>query len=209
MSCALGIDIGTSTIKVILIDKESGSISQEAVEPLPSKHAEVSDISGARERRVEDIWCILCRVVRALDASKLQRVCAIGICGQMHGCILWNDGVKRLGEAEDLALVPGSCSHLVTWQDGRCSGDFLSSLPATRQPVAVSAGYGCATLAWLQRHQPRVLEGFTRAGTIMDLVVWLLCSQEETSSARVLMSAQNATSWGYFDIKKMQWETSL
>ena len=205
-SYVLGIDIGTSSIKVILVEKEGGSVSEVQSLPLPSKHAEVPDIPGAQERKVEDLLKCLDEVMGALDSSKLQAVCAIGVCGQMHGCVLWND---ELHYPTVEPITAPSCSNLITWQDMRCTPDFLSSLPTTRQPMAVSAGYGCPTLAWLQRHRLREVEGFTRAGTIMDMVVWLLCSPLGESRMPVLMSAQNAASWGYFDIKRMQWETDL
>lgn len=200
-SYVLGIDIGTSTVKVVLTETERGTVSQEASQALPSEHAEVPDITGAQERKVADILCCLEKVMKPLDASKLECVCAVGVCGQMHGCVLWNDALQYDSAIAEL------CSNLITWQDARCSPEFLSSLPASRQPVAVSAGYGCATLAWLQLHQPGVLDSFTRAGTIMDLVIWLLCSSGKTQPA--LMSTQNAASWGYFDMKRMQWETDM
>lgn len=206
-SHVLGVDIGTSSVKVVLVEKERGSVSGVQSLPLPSQHAEVPGIPGAHERSVEHILKCLDEVVGALDDSKLQHVCAIGVCGQMHGCVLWND--KLHYPAMEPIMTPPSCSNLITWQDMRCTPDFLSTLPTTRQPMEVSAGYGCATLAWLQRHHPREIEGFTRAGTIMDLIVWLLCSPLGESRPPVLMSAQNAASWGYFDIKRMQWETDL
>ena len=34
--------------------------------------------------------------------------------------------------------------------DGRCTGEFLSFLPATEQPTKISTGYGCAS--WLQKN---------------------------------------------------------
>ena len=199
-SFVLGLDLGTSSVKAILIEQSSGEVSQEASRSLSSEHVWVPDVPNARERTVEEILSRLDDVMRTLDDSRLRRVGAVGVCGQMHGCVLWKDEVQPLSKP----YRTGSTSNLITWQDGRCSPEFLSSLPPTRQPVAVSTGYGCATLAWLQRHQPGQLRSYSRAGTIMDLVVWLLCSPEKTQ-----MSAQNATSWGYFDMKQMQWEIDV
>lgn len=207
-SYLLGLDIGTSTIKAVLVDREDGRVSQESFQPLGSKHADVPLINGAKERKVIEIWTCLETCLRALDSSKLQDVCAVGICGQMHGCILWKDEAGHLDPNDTtMALANGNCSNLVTWQDERCTQSFLSSLPKTRQPVSVSPGYGCATLAWLQQYQKETVEGFSRAGTIMDFVVWRLCSTPEQPA--VVMSPQNATSWGYFDARKMQWELDL
>ena len=215
-SFLLGIDLGTSTIKGILIEKEGGRVSQNVSRPL-GKHETATEVPSARERRVEDILSCLETVMAALDASKLQRVCGIGICGQMHGCTMWKDSLKLDGAGSAThCLSQQTCSNLVTWQDGRCSPEFLSSFPATRQLVPVSSGYGCATLAWFHHHQPTFLQRFSKAGTIMDLLVWLLCSakreegeEEEEEAQPVLMSAQNAMSWGYFDVKTMEWERNL
>lgn len=220
----LGLDLGTSTVKGILIEGEGGEVSEEASRSL-SREGVVAPagVPGAQERRVEEIWTCLEVVLGALDASKLQRVCAIGICGQMHGCVLWKDEIipellkKRSLSSSSAAESVSStcCSNLITWQDGRCSQDFLASLPATQQRTAVSAGYGCATLAWLRHYQPEVIRHFTRAGTIMDLVSWVLCSFRrdeggtESQPGPVVMSSQNAVSWGYFDTKEMQWELDV
>lgn len=44
---------------------------------------------------------------------------------------------------------PGAVSHLVTWQDGRCSSGFLASLPQPESHLRVASGFGCATIFWL------------------------------------------------------------
>lgn len=209
-SFVLGLDIGTSTIKAVLVDREKEGVCQESFQPLGSKHVDVPGVIGAKERTVSDIWTALETCLRGLDASKLQNVCTVGVCGQMHGCVLWREEAGHFTSGDDnhnqVLSGNSNCSNLVTWQDERCSPSFLSSLPETRQAVAVSAGYGCATLAWLQKNQREVINRFSRAGTIMDFVVWRLCSAPE---GNVVMSPQNAASWGYFDAGKMQWELDL
>lgn len=205
MSVVLGIDIGTSTVKVILVDQESDEVIQESSHSLGSKHAEVRDIKGACEQTLENIWTSLETCMKSLDTHKLQQVCAIGVCGQMHGCMLWKDSLQPL--TCDFSASTELCSNLITWQDSRCSAEFLSSLPPTQQSIQVSAGYGCATLAWLQKHRPHIIQQFNRAGTIMDFVVWALSSAGKEMG--VVMSSQNAAFWGYFDTDKMAWELDL
>ena len=121
----------------------------------------------------------------------------------MHGCTLWKGAQPFFLEGQLRCAEAGSCTNLVTWQDGRCTPKFLASLPQTKQAISVSAGYGCATLAWLQEFQSDVLWAYDRAGTIMDLIVFALCGD----IGKVTMSAQNATSWGYFDIHRREWES--
>ena len=80
----------------------------------------------------------------------------------MHGVMYWSS------ESPD-----STCSQLITWQDRRCSSEFLSALPpsSSSSPYPLSTGYGCATTAWMAREGPRgFLDRFDRAGNIMDFV---------------------------------------
>ena len=205
MSYILGIDIGTSTIKAVLTD-ETGEIHQESFKSLSSRHVELKGVEGGDERRVDEILITLEACMNGLDPNSLQHVCAIGICGQMHGCVLWKNDAEFFISNHPTSL---SCSNLITWLDRRCTKDFLSSLPKTHQPLPVSTGYGCATLAWLQAHQPGTIKRFDKSGTIMDMIVWGLCTMDGNGTESVVMSSQNATSWGYFDVDRLEWEIDM
>ena len=198
----LGIDVGTSTIKVVLVSKVHLRVVQEKCKSLGS-HLRVQ-IADAFERSADEIFSCVEDCIRSFSPDSLKRVFSIGVCGQMHGCVLWKSTGVFFRDGY-LHYEQEACSSFVTWQDGRCTTDFLSSLPLTRLPIRISAGYGCATLAWLQKFQPEIVRKFDRAGTIMDLLVCALCGDP----ANVVMSAQNAASWGYFDIDKMAWEKDL
>jgi len=209
MALALGIDIGTSRVKTVLVNKKTEEVCQESFEGISSEHLKV-EIPAAKERKVEDILIALGSCMKDLESAKmLDQVNCIGICGQMHGCVLWNDDFN-LDLEHLISLEHGdlSCSNFITWQDGRCSSDFIMSLPSSEVTPSVSTGYGCATLFWLQRHRPELVAGFNRAGTIIDLVVWGLC-KTCTGCPVVTMSSQNATSWGYFNSSKGEWEREL
>lgn len=49
--------------------------------------------------------------------------------------------------------------------------------------------------------RPEKLQKYDRCGTVQDLVVSLLCDQDD-----VRMSTQNAASWGYFLTNTKQWD---
>ena len=61
-----------------------------------------------------------------------RRVVHIGVCGQMHGVMLWRSGEAWSRNARDQLVVGTNISSLYTWQDGRCSPDFLRTLPFPR-----------------------------------------------------------------------------
>ncbi len=193
MECVLGIDVGTSRVKCALVNTAGLSILQESSVDLGE--LQTSSVTGASERSVAGIQSSLESCLDKFDTALLTSVRAIAVCGQMHGCLLWSSTNEQ------------TPSNLITCQDGRCDTNFLSSLPQTRQPVAISSGYGCATLAWLQRHCPEQLKGYDRAGTIMDYVVWALVGDDDRGV--LMMSNQNAAGWGYFDQANMSWETDL
>lgn len=208
--CLLGIDVGTSRVKTVLVDKTKLDLLQEISEPLGDH--EYSDVQGASERAVREIFSLLNSCLEQLNPSLLSHVSSIGLCGQMHGCVLWDSKSETgcLGNGQFGFTESQGYSHFFTWQDGRCSEDFLSSLPKSSQKIPISSGYGCGTLAWLYRFQPERLASYDRAGTIMDLIVWSMCCEPDRGSkGRVLMSAQNAASWGYFDVSRMCWEVEM
>ena len=204
----LGVDIGTSTVKAVLVERGALRIVQEHSVSL-GDHVIDAAAPNAYERSVEDVLsnCLEACLGRFLPET-LASVCAIGVCGQMHGCVLWTGELNAFADGKldfTRSGLDHRCSNLVTWQDGRCTTEFLASLPVSQLPIAISGGYGCATLSWLARHQPDILRQFDRAGTIMDLLVWALCG----GGGRVRMSAQNAASWGYFDVSKGIWELEM
>ena len=214
----LGIDIGTSTVKAALLHKSNLKLVDKAEKSKSLGPHLIVPEENAYERGVHEIITCLDECLASLDSALLQNVVSIGVCGQMHGCVLWSNGKAFISLKDGILRVgdPSSCSSLITWQDGRCSPEFLSSLPKTGQPTPISTGYGCATLAWLKRFKPELIEQFDRAGTIMDLIVWALCGghctsegEEEEMGKNVVMSAQNANSWGYFDITKIEWELEM
>lgn len=84
----------------------------------------------------------------------------IGICGQMHGVMLWSN--KEDKKAWDCIETYMGCrfeipkenvSALYTWQDTRCERSFLDTLPVPQCHLPTYSGYGCATLFWITRNR--------------------------------------------------------
>ena len=195
----LGIDIGTTSIKASLLSHNT----REVIESVRREtNANISDKNTSfEEQDVTKILSVLQHALGQLSPQLLARVNRIGICGQMHGCVLWKRGYCM---AKSWDTSKNNASNLITWEDRRCTNEFLATLPLTQTDVAISTGFGCASLFWLQRNYPSLLERYDCAGTIMDFIVCLLCQLEEPC-----MSSQNAVSWGYFDVENMKWELDL
>ena len=185
----LGIDIGTSSVKAVLI--KENTVIEEHSEPTNAQIA--SEVEGGDEQNVQKIFDTLERVLQKFPTELLKSVSRLGICGQMHGVVLWKDNVK-LSEKGQIN-VASDVSSLITWQDNR---KFLSYTAES-----LCSGYGCTSIYWLYKYQPHILAYYTRAGTIMDLLVYILCNNDD-----VIMTSHNAYSWGCFDIESNQWEVS-
>ncbi|KAG7515183.1 sedoheptulokinase [Solea senegalensis] len=197
----LGVDVGTTSVKAILLDSDSRVVV--ATHAL-STDSDTIDNSGtkAKEQDTGLIIDALNRCVASLPRDKLQRVLSIGVCGQMHGVLLWK--AQSCDWSSGDFFTTRDTSQLITWQDGRCSSDFLTSLPKPDSHLSVATGFGCATIFWYMKHRPEFLEDFTVAGTIQDYVVSVLCGLD-----RCVMTPQNAASWGFFNTTTNQWNIDI
>ena len=194
----LGIDIGTSTVKACVVERNNERIVCEFTSA--SNSSVQSDVPKGDEQSVEKILTCIDACVDQIADKLLARVVCVAICGQMHGCVLWKGDHLH----PDSFTVHNETTNLITWQDGRCTEEFLHTLPKTTQYTKLSTGYGCASLAWLQSHRPSLLAQYDTAGTIMDLFVCKLCGLPKP-----VMTTHNANSWGYFDLQSNQWELEL
>lgn len=193
----LGVDVGTTSVKAVLLDPRT----RTAVETqcLPTE-AEITDTSSgkAKEQDPGRIIDALNRCVSLLSADARHRVRAVAVSGQMHGLLLWKPetGCDWSGDT----FTPLDTSQLITWQDRRCDSAFLSTLPLPQSHVSVATGFGCATIFWFLKHRPDFLQSYLAAGTVQDYVVSMLCGLDQC-----VMTPQNAASWGFYDSTSNQW----
>ncbi|XP_066419537.1 sedoheptulokinase isoform X2 [Molothrus aeneus] len=156
-TCVLGIDLGTTSVKAALVTgTERGLALAQSCSRETQAH---SDSPGAApqgmEQDVQKIIRALNECLAALPQQQLQQVTHIGISGQMHGVVFWKSdkGCKWSESGPGPAFEADKVSHLVTWQDGRCSPTFLTSLPLPQSHVSLATGFGCATVFWYSRNR--------------------------------------------------------
>ncbi|XP_065388686.1 sedoheptulokinase isoform X2 [Macaca fascicularis] len=209
----LGIDLGTTSVKAALLraapNEPSGFVVLASCARAARAEAAVESAGAGPQGREQDVSRILQALhqcLAALPRQQLRSVVGIGVSGQMHGVVFWKTGQGCEWIEEGIAPVfePRAVSHLVTWQDGRCSSEFLASLPQPKSHLSVATGFGCATIFWLLKHCPEFLKSYDAAGTIHDYVVAMLCGLP-----RPLMSDQNAASWGYFNTQSQSWNVEI
>ena len=195
----IGIDLGTTSVKVALINKHSFKIHTSPTWSVESKADVISSAEpSGHEQDPDRILAALRDCLSRIPNELLKGVVEIAVSGQMHGVMMWRweDNMEDSSDLEQPSVV----SPLYTWQDGRCSKEFLASLPPTGTHLSLATGFASATLFWLVRHEPGSLEIYDCAGTVHDYLVAMLCRRN-----RPVMSVHNAASWGYFDTITRTW----
>lgn len=137
----LGIDIGTSSVKAVLVD-DSGTVAGQATAPLTVSRPH----SGWSEQNPADWWTATNRTVTALESQRRRQVRAIGLSGQMHGATLL--------DAADRPLRPA-----ILWNDGRSAAQCAAlerAVPASRHITGNLAmpGFTAPKLLWVKQHEP-------------------------------------------------------
>lgn len=144
MSQLLSIDLGTSSVKVLLAS-DKGEILSQGLAEYPIHRPQ----SGWAEQNPSDWWRATTSAVhsalRELGRRPSLSIAAIGLSGQMHGTVLLDKNDQPLGQA-------------VIWSDRRSRQqvqeitDLVGKerlIELTGSPVAT--GFQAATLRWIQQ----------------------------------------------------------
>lgn len=136
----LGIDLGTSAVKVCLM-REDGQIAETTSVPLQVRHP----FEGASEQNPADWWAATCQAVQQLCAEDRQAVRAIGLSGQMHGAVLLDAARQPIRPA-------------ILWNDARAVRACAEILEAEPEAGAVAgvlpmAGFTAPKLLWLAQNE--------------------------------------------------------
>ncbi|MDZ4094122.1 MAG: xylulokinase [Paracoccaceae bacterium] len=185
----IGLDLGTSGLKGILID-ENQVVLAEASAPLSVSRPH----EGWSEQSPADWIATAETVMDALAAGRsLSAVRGIGLSGQMHGATLL--------DAADEVLRP-----CILWNDTRSFAEAarLDEDPMFRRVTGniVFPGFTAPKLLWVQKHEPAIWD---RVATVLlpkdYLRLWL--SGEHAAE----MSDAAGTSW--LDTGRRDWSDDL
>src|SRR5258708_8635378 len=148
MTRLLGIDLGTSSVKAVIIDEKArllavGSRDYPIDVPQP----------GYAEQDPAVWWKASVQAIRqAVEQAGSAEIDAIGLSGQMHGTILMDEANKPIGPA-------------IIWADQRSAAevDEIVSLVGTDQlariaGTAPATGFMGPTFPCLQKHNPAPLD---------------------------------------------------
>lgn len=187
----LGLDLGTSGVRALLMDEGQRIIgSANAALSVSRPHP------GWSEQRLED-WITATRAaVAALSAAhpvEFGAVRGVGLSGQMHGATLLDDAGRALRPA-------------ILWNDTRAAEEAaaLDARPEFRALTGniVFPGFTAPKLLWVARHEPEIFRKTARVLLPKDaLRLWL------TGEAVSEMSDASGTSW--LDVAARDWSDDL
>jgi xylulokinase len=146
VTCFLGIDLGTSAAKVLVVDEQQ-AVRAAAEAPLTISHPSPL----AAEQDCDSWWQAVATALDRIAADApgaMAEVAAIGLSGQMHATVLL--------DAADRPLRPA-----MLWNDGRAHAEAaeLNRLgPDLAAVLGVRAlpGFTAPKLLWLARHEPNI-----------------------------------------------------
>ncbi|MBE6612099.1 MAG: xylulokinase [Ruminococcaceae bacterium] len=144
MKKLIGIDVGTSALKAILMD-ETGAIIRTESREYPLYQPK----NGWAEQNPEDWWDAAKSALAAISDG-VSDIAGIGLTGQMHGLVM----LDAAGEVLRPAII---------WCDGRTSAecDQIHEIIGRERLIAITAnpalpGFTASKILWVKHHEPEI-----------------------------------------------------
>jgi xylulokinase len=164
MRSFLGLDVGTSSVKSVLLDQDQNVIAAGAAPLLVSRPKPLWS-----EQNPEDWWQASLRSIehiRSIAGKEFCRLSGIGLSGQMHGATLLGENGQILRPA-------------ILWNDGRAGEEcheFHRRVPDLIERCSNIAmpGFTAPKLIWVKRHEPDVFSAIRKVVLPKDYVRYRL-----------------------------------
>jgi xylulokinase len=195
LTYSLGLDLGTSAVKALLLPHDAGGRLYSNSAPLVLS----TPRPGWSEQDPADWWRAATHAIRGLltaagvDASDIR---GVGLSGQMHGAtlldrrgavlrpsILWND--QRSGSECDWITERVGLPRLLEWVGN----------PAL-------AGFTVPKVVWVRNNEPQIFQDLGRVLLPKDYLNYLLTGSQATDYS-------DASGTLLFDVAERRWSTEL
>lgn len=185
----LGIDIGTSGVKSILIDSDQVVVADVSSRPMEVERAH----PGWSEQHPQQWWQAVCETLDDLyhhHGPALARVEGIGLSGQMYGAVTLNKADKPLRAA-------------ILWNDTRSGvqcGELSAAVPdlVTRVGRKPTPGATATKILWLKEHESEVYDAIHTVLLPKDYIRLLLTGERASD-----MADASGTMW--VDLDQRDW----
>lgn len=186
----LGIDLGTSGVKAVLLGEEGDVIATGSAALAVSRPKTLWS-----EQDPHAWWQAADQAISALARQQpLRAVRAIGLTGQMHGATLLDKRRQVLRPA-------------ILWNDGRSArecDELEQAVPTSRRITGnlMMPGFTAPKLKWLAQHEPAIFAQIDKVLLPKDYLRWKMCGTLASD-----MSDAAGTMW--LDVGRRDWSDAL
>lgn len=194
MGHLLGIDIGTSSVKSLLMDEE-GNVAAVA----QKEYDMIKPAQSWAEQKMEELWEATAWTIRSLMGQCPQLkgdISGIGYSGQMHGLVMLDTAGREVRNA-------------IIWADQRSAQSIeriYQAVPRQEYQAvtrnALSTGFLVSSLVWVRDHEPDVYEKIHKVMLPKDHIRFKMCGEMGTD-------VSDASSTAIFDTAGRQWAWDL
>ncbi len=171
---SLGIDIGSSSVKVSLLEIETGECVASSTNPQSEMRIDAPR-PGWAEQDPETWWYYACEGIRHISTDhNLREVVSIGITYQMHGLTLLDRAGKPLRKA-------------IIWCDSRAIEIGAEALEQIGRDFCLThtlnspGNFTASKLAWVKRNEPEIFDKIHRFMLPGDYIAYRLSGEISTS----------------------------
>jgi xylulokinase len=192
MNTYIGIDLGTTMLKGIAMN-DHGKILATFAKETPM----IARQPSWAEQSPELWWSMTLEILNLLGTQvDFQQVKGIGLSGQMHGLVTYDDNFRPLRRA-------------IVWMDKRSSKEIedilhdvgnISLYKITGNPVFT--GFLLPSLLWLKRNEPILYKRIAKISSPKDYLAYKLTGELNTEPTDALATAA-------FDYRKDTWSTKI
>lgn len=184
----LGLDIGTSGVKALLVDA-AGDVVGQATTPLDL----ATPRPGWAEQDPEQWWRASVSSVRSVLSTAKHNIAAIGLSGQMHSSVF----LDARGDVIRPALLwcdgrtTAECSEIERRVGGESRLRKLACNPALE-------GFTLPKVLWLRNHEPQAFSRLSRVLLAKDYIRYRLTGEmasEPSDASGTLMFDTARTRW--------------
>lgn len=181
----IGIDLGTSSVKIILVDEKGNKLASV------TKHYPVEYPNPGWSQQNPEDWydAVISGLEELLDGQDKSKIAGLGVAGQMHGLVILDDEDRIIRPA--ILWNDGRTEDQVAYLNNQIGKDTLSGYVAN----IAFAGFTAPKILWLKENEP---DNFSKIHKIMlpkDYIVYRLTGSFVTdysdASGMLLLDVQN------------------
>jgi xylulokinase len=194
MACVIGIDLGTSSVRVVALDESGETVALQGREYSIRQPA-----AGFAEQSPAEWWSVTCECLRYVTEKVLKRgdrVAAVGLSGQMHGLVLLDAAGNPL---RDAIIWPDARTAEICAEWDRSPGTAAVGA-ITGLPIAT--GFLAPSLAWVKRNEPDTYRRASRVVLPKDYIRFRLTGSIATDDS-------DASGTLLFDVRNRRWSEEL